>query len=86
MTATFSSRAEAGRLLGSGVAEVLGTEPAVVLALPRGGVAVGAEGADALGCPLDGLGVRKIGVPGHRELAMGALAGGTVVRLSLIHI
>jgi predicted phosphoribosyltransferase len=59
---------------------VLGTEPAVVLALPRGGVAVGAEVADALGCPLDVLVVRKIGVPGHRELAMGALAGGTVVR------
>ena len=80
MTAAFSSRAEAGRLLGLAVAEALGAEPAIVLALPRGGVSVGAEVADALGCPLDVLVVRKVGVPGHRELAMGALAGGTVVR------
>ncbi len=76
----FADRSDAGRQLGSAVRQAIGRSPAVVLALPRGGVSVGAKVADALGCPLDVLVVRKIGVPGHRELAMGALAGGTVVR------
>jgi putative phosphoribosyl transferase len=76
----FADRRDAGRQLGSAVRQVIGDAPAVVLALPRGGVTVGAEVADVLGCPLDVLVVRKIGVPGQRELAMGALAGGTVVR------
>lgn len=76
----FADRRDAGRQLGSAVQQSIGQAPAVVLALPRGGVTVGAEVADVLGCPLDVLVVRKIGVPGHRELAMGALAGGTVVR------
>lgn len=76
----FADRREAGRQLGVAVASLVGTDPAVVLALPRGGVSVGAEVAGVLGCPLDVLVVRKVGVPGHRELAMGALAGGTVVR------
>jgi predicted phosphoribosyltransferase len=76
----FADRRDAGRRLGLAVREVVRHEPAVVLALPRGGVTVGAEVADVLGCPLDVLVVRKIGVPGHRELAMGALAGGTVIR------
>lgn len=62
------------------VREVIGDEPAVVLGLPRGGVVVAAELADALACPLDVLVVRKVGVPGHRELAMGAVTAGTVVR------
>lgn len=53
---------------------------AVVLGLPRGGVVVAAEVADALEAPLDVLVVRKVGVPGQPELAMGALAAGTVVR------
>jgi hypothetical protein len=51
---------------------------ALVLALPRGGVPVGLEVATALGAPLDVFLVRKLGVPGHRELAMGALASGGV--------
>jgi putative phosphoribosyl transferase len=51
---------------------------ALVLALPRGGVPVGLEVAQALGAPLDVFLVRKLGVPGHRELAMGALASGGV--------
>jgi predicted phosphoribosyltransferase len=50
----------------------------VVLALPRGGVPVAAEVARALGAPLDVLLVRKLGVPGHEEYAMGALAPGGV--------
>jgi putative phosphoribosyl transferase len=59
---------------------------AVVLGLPRGGVVVAAEVADALGAPLDVLVVRKIGAPGQPELAMGALAAGTVVRnADLVH-
>ena len=51
---------------------------AVVLALPRGGVPVGAEVARALGAPLDIFLVRKLGLPGRRELAMGAIASGGV--------
>lgn len=76
----FADRRDAGRQLGAAVASLIGSEPAVVLALPRGGVSVGAEVAGVLGCPLDVLVVRKVGLPGHRELAMGALAAGTVVR------
>jgi putative phosphoribosyl transferase len=82
MADRFSDRAEAGRLLGAAVRERLGVdapEP-VVLGLPRGGVTVAAEVARALSAPLDVLVVRKIGVPGQPELAMGALAAGTVVR------
>lgn len=80
MSTVFADRIEAGRLLGDAVAAVVGEAPSVVLALPRGGVAVAKPVADALGAPLDVLVVRKIGVPGHRELAMGALARDTVVR------
>jgi predicted phosphoribosyltransferase len=76
----YADRAEAGRRLAAAVQQLLGDDPAVVLALPRGGVTVAAEVARVLHAPLDVLVVRKIGVPGHRELAMGALAGGTVVR------
>jgi predicted phosphoribosyltransferase len=76
----FADRRDAGHQLGAAVADLIGSEPAVVLALPRGGVSVGVQVAEVLGCPLDVLVVRKVGVPGHRELAMGALAGGTVVR------
>lgn len=54
--------------------EYAGRSDAVVLALPRGGVPVGAQVAERLGLPLDVYVVRKLGVPGHAELAMGALA------------
>jgi predicted phosphoribosyltransferase len=70
----FADRREAGRALG----ERLAAEPrseAVVLGLPRGGVVVAAEVAAVLGVPLDVLVVRKIGLPGQPELAMGAVAG-----------
>jgi putative phosphoribosyl transferase len=55
----------------------------VVLALPRGGVAVGYEVAVALDAPLDVFVVRKLGVPGHAELAMGAIAGGGATHLNV---
>jgi putative phosphoribosyl transferase len=73
----FRDRAEAGRLLAARLAHLRGTDP-VVLALPRGGVAVAAEVADALGAPLDVALVRKLGVPYQPELAFGAIGEGGV--------
>jgi putative phosphoribosyl transferase len=75
----FRNREEAGRRLASELAErgSLGPDP-LVLALPRGGVPVAAPVAETLGAPLDVLVVRKLGIPGHSELAMGAVAGGGV--------
>jgi predicted phosphoribosyltransferase len=73
----YRDRAEAGELLGAVLARHLGHHPRlppVVLALPRGGVVVGDGVARALAAPLDVLVVRKLGVPGTPELAMGALA------------
>ncbi|MDA0567216.1 dienelactone hydrolase family protein [Streptomonospora sp. S1-112] len=69
----FTDRAEAGRRLAERVRPLAVADP-LVLALPRGGVPVGAELARLLGIPLDVLIVRKIGVPGHPELGVGALA------------
>jgi len=75
----FRNRVEAGQLLGKAVAErVRDRTNIIVLALPRGGVPVGYEVARALGAPLDVFIVRKLGVPGHEELAMGAIASGGV--------
>ena len=75
----FRDRIEAGRLLGEELRRRYGRrEDALVLALPRGGVPVGAEVAKAIGAPLDVFVVRKLGVPGHEELAMGAIASGGV--------
>lgn len=75
----FRDRAHAGRSLGTELAtRELGTN-VIVLALPRGGVAVGAEVAEKLNAPLDVIVVRKLGVPWQPELAMGAIAGGTRV-------
>jgi len=74
----FRNRAQAGAEL----AELLGAYrgvDGVVLGLPRGGVPVAAPVASALGLPLDAYVVRKLGVPGHEELAMGAIATGGVV-------
>lgn len=75
----FSDREEAGRQLAALLSRYQGRPNVVVLGLPRGGVPVAAEVARALKAPLDLLTVRKIGVPGHRELAMGAVATGGVV-------
>lgn len=72
----YADRHEAGRQLAADVEARLGYElrSPIVLALPRGGVPVAAEVADALGLPLDVIVVRKVGVVGHREVAMGAVA------------
>lgn len=70
----FQDRAEAGRVLADRLAKYAGSPDAVVLALPRGGVPVGFQVARSLGAPLDVLPVRKLGVPGREELAMGAIA------------
>ena len=79
--APFRDRRAAGQALATEVASIIEHDgDVVVLALPRGGVPVGAEVARAIGAPLDVFVVRKLGVPGHEELAMGAIAsGGTVV-------
>lgn len=73
--ALFADRAEAGRLLADRLVALALPQP-VVLALPRGGVAVGAEIARRLGAPLDLLLVRKIGAPLQPELAIGAVCNG----------
>src|SRR3954469_5281730 len=76
----FRDRAEAGRLLAERLRQYAGRDDVVVLGLPRGGVPVAFEVARALGAPLDVFLVRKLGVPGHEELAFGAIAtGGTRV-------
>src|SRR5438128_7808086 len=72
----FRDRAEAGRLLGERLGPLAGRGDVVVLALPRGGVPVAREVARALGAPLDVFLVRKLGLPGQPELAMGAIASG----------
>jgi len=75
----FRDRTDAGRRLAVALSELEIDRP-VVLALPRGGVPVGFEVATRLGAPLDVFVVRKLGVPGHEELAVGAIAsGGTQV-------
>jgi len=74
----FRDRREAGRVLASLLKTFAGRDDVVVLALPRGGVPVAYEVASALGAPLDVFLVRKLGTPGHRELAMGAIASGGV--------
>lgn len=78
-TMRFHDRDEAGQLLGRDLARRLTQrDDLLVLALPRGGVPVGYGVAQALGAPLDVFIVRKLGVPGHEELAMGAIASGGV--------
>ena len=72
----FRDRQVAGRELANALARYAGRPDVLVLALPRGGVPVAAEVAHALDLPLDVLIVRKLGVPGHEELAFGALASG----------
>ncbi len=74
----FQDRFQAGRLLASKLSYLANRPDVVVLALPRGGVPVGYEVAKALNVPLDVFVVRKLGVPGHKELAMGAIASGGV--------
>lgn len=74
----YRDRREAGRYLAGQLTAYAGRPEVVVLALPRGGVPVAYEVARALHAPLDVFLVRKLGLPGHEELAMGAIASGGV--------
>ncbi len=78
MALPIPDRSAAGRELAALLGHYRDRDDVIVLALPRGGVPVAAEIAEALEAPLDVLIVRKLGVPGHRELAMGAIASGGV--------
>lgn len=78
MRQQFADRREAGAELARQLSAYQRRDDVVVLALPRGGVPVAFEIAIALGAPLDVFVVRKLGVPGHPELAMGAIASGGV--------
>jgi len=75
----FQDRFDAGRYLASKLHPFMNQPDTVVLALPRGGVPVGFEVAKALNLPLDVFVVRKLGLPGYEELAMGAIASGGYV-------
>src|SRR5437762_11894235 len=78
----FEDRFHAGRELASKLGEFRDRDDTVVLALPRGGVPVGYEVAKAIHAPFDVFVVRKLGVPGQEELAMGALASGGIIVLN----
>ena len=78
MSARFRDRRDAGRFLAQKLAAYANRPDVIVLALPRGGVPVAYEAAAALHAPLDVFLVRKLGVPGHEEYAMGAIASGGV--------
>jgi predicted phosphoribosyltransferase len=75
---SFKNRSEAGQRLAEKLASYADRPDVIVLALPRGGVPVAFEVACALGAPLDVFIVRKLGLPGHEEYAMGAIASGGV--------
>ena len=74
----FLNRSEAGKFLAEHLIAYVDRDDVIVLALPRGGVPVGAEVAKKLKAPLDVFVVRKLGLPDHEELAMGAIATGGV--------
>ena len=76
MRTQFLNRTEAGQFLAESLSLYADREDVIVLALPRGGVPVAAEVAKQLKAPLDVFVVRKLGLPGHPELAMGAIASG----------
>ena len=84
----FHDRRDAGRALAGLLYAYADRADVIVLALPRGGVPVGFEVALALRAPLDVLIVRKLGVPGHEELAMGAIASGgvRVISHNVVHM
>ena len=80
MARLFRDRADAGRRLAARLEHLRGREGLIVLGLPRGGVVVAEQVARELAVPLDVLVVRKLGFPGHEELALGAVAtGGAIV-------
>jgi predicted phosphoribosyltransferase len=74
----YADRREAGRVLADRLTDYAGRDDVVVLGLPRGGIPVAYEVAQALHAPLDVFVVRKLGLPGHPEYAMGAIASGGV--------
>ena len=76
--ARFHDRTEAGEALAAALQGFAGRADLLVLGLPRGGVPVAYPVAQSLGAPLDVFLVRKLGVPGHEELAMGAIASGGI--------
>jgi putative phosphoribosyl transferase len=76
MDRPFRDRQDAGQRLAEALAHYRGRNDVLVLALPRGGIPVGYEVAHSLGVPLEVFVVRKLGVPWHEELAMGAIASG----------
>ena len=78
MKRQFFNRTEAGRFLAEKLTTYANRRDVLVLALPRGGVPVASEVANALNVPLDVFVVRKLGLPHHPELAMGAIASGGV--------
>jgi putative phosphoribosyl transferase len=78
MKTQFFNRTEAGQFLAENLGSYANRDDVLVLALPRGGVPVAAEVAKRLNAPLDVCVVRKLGLPGHPELAMGAIASGGV--------
>jgi putative phosphoribosyl transferase len=78
VTEIFQNRTEAGRFLAEELKRYAGESNLIILALPRGGVPVAFEVAMALRAPLDVFIVRKLGTPGQRELAMGAIATGGI--------
>jgi putative phosphoribosyl transferase len=82
MTAQFRDRADAGQRLATQLMGYANRSDVLVLALPRGGVPVAFEVAKALDAPLDVFLVRKLGLPDHEELAMGAIATGGVIVLN----
>ena len=77
----FRNRSEAGQALAERLQEYTSRDDVLVLGLPRGGVPVAYEVAKRLGAPLGVFVVRKLGVPGHEELAMGAIASGGILVL-----
>ncbi len=81
MDSVFKSRRDAGRVLAAYLRDYADRDDVTVLALPRGGVPVAFEVADALRAALDVLVVRKLGVPVQPELAMGAIASGNAFYL-----
>lgn len=87
MSERFRDRTDAGRQLATALSAYAGRADVRILALPRGGVPVAYEVACALDAPLDVFLVRKLGLPGHEELAMGAIASGGVMVLNqdLVH-
>lgn len=82
MRNSFRDRTEAGELLAKELKRYANRADVLVLGLPRGGLPVALEVARSLHAPLDVFIVRKLGVPGHRELAMGAIASGGVLVLN----